>query len=69
MTSLTVRELEVLNLVKLGDENKQIGPKLGISEQTAKHHLMSIFKKLGAYNRTHAVYLCLRDGIIHFDRK
>lgn len=69
MITLTSRELEVINLAKLGDENKQIALKLGIGIPSVKSHLKGIFNKLEVYNRTQAVYICLRDGVITFDRK
>ena len=52
--SLSPRELETLALVAKGMANKQIGRKLQISEATVKAHLTSIFRALGAENRTQA---------------
>jgi len=62
--TLSPRELEVINLVKLGDENKLIAQKFGVSEQTIKNHVRHILNKIGAFNRTQAVYICLKEGII-----
>ncbi|MBI3965916.1 MAG: response regulator transcription factor [Chloroflexi bacterium] len=59
-TSLTPREREVLRLVAAGQSNKQIARALTITERTVKHHLTSIFTKLGADNRAQAVALFLR---------
>lgn len=61
---LTTRELEVLSLAATGNSNKRIGVKLSINEDTVKGHMTSILAKLGASDRTHAVTLALRRGII-----
>lgn len=52
---LTSREREVIALVGAGYTNKDLGKKLGISENTAKHHLTNIFDKLGVSNRLELV--------------
>lgn len=62
--SLSPRELEVLSLVADGKPNKQIGHSLNISEPTIKNHLTSILRKLNANDRTHAVVLAMRYGLI-----
>ncbi|HET6215334.1 MAG TPA: helix-turn-helix transcriptional regulator [Micromonosporaceae bacterium] len=59
-TSLTPRQLEVLNLVAAGKSNAQIGKHLFISENTVKVHLRLIMKRLGARNRAHAVAIAVR---------
>ena len=61
---LTSREIEVLSLAATGNSNKKIGIKLSINEDTVKGHMTSILAKLGASDRTHAVTLALRRGII-----
>ncbi len=61
---LTGRELEVLQLLAQGMANKQIALKLAISEHTVKFHVSSIYTKLGAANRTEAVRLGVRRGLI-----
>jgi DNA-binding NarL/FixJ family response regulator len=61
---LTPRELEVLQLVADGRSNKVVGTSLGISEDTVKAHMKSILAKLDARDRTHAVAICLRRGIL-----
>ncbi len=61
---LTPREIEVLQLLAEGLSNKSIAGRLGISDQTAKFHVASIMSKLGASNRTDAVRLALRRGLI-----
>ncbi|MBV9405543.1 MAG: response regulator transcription factor [Acidobacteriaceae bacterium] len=63
--ALTPREVEVLNLVARGLGNKEIGDVLGTAPGTIKAHVQSILGKLGAKDRTHAVTLALRRGIIH----
>ena len=61
---LTPREIEVLQLLAEGLPNKSIAARLGISDQTVKFHVASICAKLGATNRTQAVRLAVRRGII-----
>jgi DNA-binding CsgD family transcriptional regulator len=61
---LTAREIEVLSIAATGNSNKRIGVKLSINEDTVKGHMTSILAKLGASDRTHAVTLALRRGII-----
>lgn len=62
--SLTPREIAVLDLLRAGLTNKQIGRSIHISEQTVKYHLKNIYGKLGAVGRAHAVAIAdqLRDG-------
>jgi DNA-binding NarL/FixJ family response regulator len=61
---LTPRETEVLVLVADGLSNKAIAGRLGLSDETVKFHLASIFGKLGASNRTDAVSQALRRGLV-----
>jgi len=61
---LTERELEVLQLVRTGNTNKQIAEKLYISERTVKFHISSIMSKLYAETRTQAVDVALRRGLL-----
>lgn len=61
---LTEREIGVLRQVAAGNANKMIADRLAISEDTVKAHLRNIFSKLGANDRTHAVTIALRRGII-----
>ena len=61
---LTERETEVLQQLALGKANKQIAFELGISEHTVKFHISSIYTKLGAGNRTEAVRLGVRRGLV-----
>jgi DNA-binding NarL/FixJ family response regulator len=62
--NLTERELEVLRLMAQGARNKEIAHDLTITERTAKAHVSSILGKLGASDRTEAVTLALRKGLI-----
>ncbi|MGE0704263.1 MAG: response regulator transcription factor [Vicinamibacterales bacterium] len=61
---LTAREEDVLALLAEGLPNKAIAERLGISDQTVKFHVASITAKLGASNRTEAVRLAFRRGLI-----
>ena len=65
-SSLTPREIQVLSLVAAGNSNKLIAARLQINEETAKTHIKSILAKLDANDRTHAVILGLRRGVIGF---
>jgi DNA-binding NarL/FixJ family response regulator len=62
--ALSERELEVLRKVAAGNSNKQVAAQLGISEDTAKAHMKNILAKLNANDRTHAVTIAVRRGII-----
>ena len=61
---LTAREVQVLELLAEGLPNKAIAARLGISDQTVKFHVAAISGKLGAANRTDAVRLAVRRGLI-----
>jgi DNA-binding NarL/FixJ family response regulator len=61
---LSAREVEVLREVAGGLGNKAIAAQLGISDQTVKDHLSRIMTKLYASNRTHAIAIALKRGII-----
>ena len=61
---LTPRELDVLELVAEGLSNQRIGARLGIAEPTVKSHVSQICAKLGAENRTDAVRIAVRRGIV-----
>ena len=62
--ALTEREIEVLRQVAAGNANKRVADLLGISEETVKGHLRNILSKLDANDRTHAVTIALKRGII-----
>jgi two-component system, NarL family, response regulator len=61
---LTARELEVLKLIACGYANKTISAHLDINEETTKTHVKNVLAKLGARDRTHAVSLGVKRGII-----
>jgi len=61
---LTAREIEVLEALAEGLSNKGIAAQLGISDQTVKFHVAAICGKLGAANRTEAVRVAIRRGIV-----
>jgi DNA-binding NarL/FixJ family response regulator len=62
--ALTAREIEVLERLSEGLSNRAIAERLGISDQTVKFHVASIYGKLGAANRTDAVRRAVRRGLI-----
>ena len=62
--ALTPREVEVLRQVASGNGNKRIATHLAISEETVKAHMKNILAKLDANDRTHAVTIALKRGII-----
>jgi DNA-binding NarL/FixJ family response regulator len=62
--TLTERELGVLRHVAAGNSNRRVAGQLGISEETVKAHMKNILGKLGANDRTHAVTIALKRGII-----
>jgi DNA-binding NarL/FixJ family response regulator len=61
---LTPRELEVLELIQEGTRNKNIADRLSVSETTVNFHIRNIVDKLQANDRTHAVTLALRRGLL-----
>jgi len=61
---LTPRELEVLGYIRDGARNKQVADKLGISETTVNFHIKNIVEKLQAKDRTHALVIALRRGLL-----
>ena len=63
--ALTEREIEVLRHIAKGNRNREIGERLFISEETVKVHLKHMMKKLSASDRTQAVAIAVRRGIIH----
>jgi DNA-binding NarL/FixJ family response regulator len=65
--NVTPREVEVITLMSQGMRNKEIAASLGISDETVHVHLKSIFTKLRVNDRTGAMNVALRRGIIHID--
>lgn len=61
---LTPREREVLEQAALGLSNREIGVALAIAEQTVKNHLGSAMRKLSINDRTYAVVVAIREGLI-----
>jgi DNA-binding NarL/FixJ family response regulator len=61
---LTTRELEVLRLIRDGHRNKQIADQLCIAETTVNFHIKNLVDKLGANDRTHAVTIAIRRGLL-----
>ncbi len=62
--ALSLREVEVLKLIAGGKSNKMIAAQLSITEETVKGHVKNILSKLAANDRTHAVTIGLKRGII-----
>jgi DNA-binding NarL/FixJ family response regulator len=61
---LTARELQVLRLIRDGHRNKQIADQLAIAETTVNFHIKNLVDKLHANDRTHAVTLAVRRGLL-----
>jgi two-component system nitrate/nitrite response regulator NarL len=61
---LTPREMQIIKLVVSANTNKEIALQLSISEETVKHHITSIFDKLGVYNRLELTLFVFHHGII-----
>ncbi len=66
-TTLSAREIGVLELIAAGMRNKEVAAVLGITEDTVEGHVKRIFFKLRVNDRTAAVTAALRRGIIHVD--
>ena len=64
--ALTKEEIEVLRMIAAGNANKQIADQLSLTEDTVKGRVKNILSKLGANDRTHAVMIGLKRGIIGF---
>jgi len=62
--NLTPREAEVLGLISRGLRNREIAERLFVTERTVKFHVGSILAKLGAHNRTDAVRIATRRGLV-----
>jgi DNA-binding NarL/FixJ family response regulator len=61
---LTARELDVLRLIRDGHRNKQIADQLCIAETTVNFHIKNLVDKLQANDRTHAVTIAVRRGLL-----
>jgi DNA-binding NarL/FixJ family response regulator len=64
---LTEREVEVLRRIAEGLNNREIGEQLGISESTVKTHVNHLLAKLGVSDRTKALVLAVRRGLVHIE--
>jgi DNA-binding NarL/FixJ family response regulator len=64
---LTIRELQVLRLIRDGHRNKQIADELAIAEATVNFHIKNLVGKLGANDRTHAVTIAIRRGLLEVE--
>lgn len=62
--NLTNREMDVLKLIAIGLNNREIARQLEISESTVKNHISSLFKKIGVTDRTQAAVFAIRNNII-----
>jgi DNA-binding NarL/FixJ family response regulator len=62
--SLTPREVQILTMISAGNRNRDVGDALAITEDTVKVHVKHILDKLGATDRTEAVVIAIRRGII-----
>jgi DNA-binding NarL/FixJ family response regulator len=62
--ALTPREVDVLRLIAGGNANKEVAAKLSLTEETVKSHVRNVLAKLGANDRTHAVAIAIKRGII-----
>jgi DNA-binding NarL/FixJ family response regulator len=66
-TRLTAREEEIVRLMAEGLRNKEIGAALGITEGTVEQHVKHIFAKLQVHDRTAAMAVAIRRGIVHIE--
>jgi DNA-binding NarL/FixJ family response regulator len=62
--ALSARELDVLKRVAAGNSNRRVAAELAVTEETVKSHMKNIMNKLSARDRTHAVMIALKRGII-----
>jgi DNA-binding NarL/FixJ family response regulator len=65
LIALSPREMEILRHIATGENNKEIAVQLGISRQTVKNHMTSIFKKLSVKDRTQAAHYAIKRGWVH----
>ena len=66
MEELSNKELEVLQYIAIGLNNKEISEKLFISMATVKAHITSIMRKLNVTNRTAAAYIAYKNKLVKF---
>jgi DNA-binding NarL/FixJ family response regulator len=65
---LTPRELQIVAAIAAGESNKEIAERLGVREHTVKHHLTSIFDKLGVFSRLELAVFAINHGLGRDDR-
>jgi len=65
LEELSAQELRVLKMISEGRSNRDIGAVLGVTEATVKYHVSEILARLGAKDRTEAVVIALRRGLLH----
>ncbi|MBU6330450.1 MAG: response regulator transcription factor [Acidobacteria bacterium] len=66
--AITRREIEVLQAITDGCSTPQVAARLYLSQKTVKNHLASIYQKLDARDRTQAILIALRLGLVQLDR-
>jgi DNA-binding NarL/FixJ family response regulator len=66
-SSLSSRELEILQWVARGMKNREIAEKLFISEFTVRNHVISLFEKMGVCDRTEATAVAIRQGLVRLE--
>ncbi len=64
MIKLTERETTILHLISQGYFNSEIGKKINISVHTVKAHISTIIRKLDARNRSHAIYIAMKNHLV-----
>jgi len=64
-TPLTAREIEILKLMAEGKRNKEVAGRLGVTSDTVQQHIKNIYSKLQVHDRTEAVTVAIRRGILH----
>ena len=65
---LTARQLEVVGMLARGATNKDVARSIGVGERTVKYHVAGVFERLGAANRTEAVAIAVRLGLITLEK-
>jgi len=65
MEALTLRECEILDLIKSGYDNCEIAEIIFVSMHTVKAHISSILRKTETKNRTHLIYVAMKQGLIN----
>ncbi len=66
-SQLSIREMEILQLVAKGKKNQEIADQLGISENTVRNHMNNLLEKLGCRDRTEATAVAIRQGLVKIE--